>query len=159
MACALVSDVVLYLAPRIAPGAAIHPGAVAFAAGIVILLGGLALRGWAFRTLGGYFTFTVMVSADQPVVSTGPYRLLRHPSYSTLLLICAGLGLTSACWLGLAIITVPPLVIAMWRIRVEEKALLATVNGLPVLYRTAQAPYPLHLAAVGLPRRFRYHSS
>jgi protein-S-isoprenylcysteine O-methyltransferase Ste14 len=37
-----------------------------------------------------------MVSAGQPVVSTGPYRLLRRPSYTALLLICAGLGLSSA---------------------------------------------------------------
>ena len=40
---------------------------------------------WSFETLGQYFTFTVMVSSGQPVVATGPYRLLRHPSYTGVL--------------------------------------------------------------------------
>jgi isoprenylcysteine carboxyl methyltransferase (ICMT) family protein YpbQ len=42
----------------------------------------VALRGWSFAALGQYFTFTVMVSSDQPVVTAGPYRVLRHPSYT-----------------------------------------------------------------------------
>ena len=53
------------------------------------LLAGLVLRGWSFKTLGDYFTFTVIVSTDQPVVTAGPYRLLRHPSYSGILLMRA----------------------------------------------------------------------
>lgn len=70
----------LHLAPRIVPAAAIWPGAAAFAAGMVILLAGLVLRGWSFKTLGKYFTYTVMVSSNQPVVANGPYRVLRHPA-------------------------------------------------------------------------------
>ena len=31
-----------------------------------------------------------MVSSDQPVITAGPYRLLRHPSYTGILLACAG---------------------------------------------------------------------
>jgi hypothetical protein len=77
---AIAASVILFLAPRIVPAAAIRPGAVAFAAGMVILLGGLVLRGWSIKTLGEYFTGRVMVSADQPVVTAGPYRLLRHPA-------------------------------------------------------------------------------
>ena len=41
---------------------------------MVILVAGLVLRGWSFKALGEYFTHTVMVSSDQPVISTGPYR-------------------------------------------------------------------------------------
>ena len=90
LACLTAASVFLYLAPRIVPAAAIHPGAVAFAAGMAILVAGLVLRGWSFKTLGEYFTFTVMVSTDQPVVANGPYRLLRHPSYTGILLACIG---------------------------------------------------------------------
>jgi protein-S-isoprenylcysteine O-methyltransferase Ste14 len=86
----------LYLAPHLVPAAAIRPGAVAFAAGMVILAGGLVLRGWSIMTLGEYFTGRVMVSADQPVITAGPYRVLRHPSYFGFLLCCAGAGLASA---------------------------------------------------------------
>lgn len=53
-----------------------------------------------------------------------------------------------------AIITVPPLVIAMWRIRVEEKALLATVNGCQAYAERHKRLIPLHLAAIGLPADF-----
>ena len=127
-ACAIATNVVLYLGPRIVPAAAIRPGAAAFAAGLVLLLAGIILRGWAFKTLGRYFTFTVMVSADQPVISAGPYRLLRHPSYTGLLLGCAGIGLASANWVALAGLTLLPLALLLWRIQVEENALLATLG-------------------------------
>ena len=83
------SGAALYLAPRFAAAAAIRPAAVAFAAGIVVLAGGLVLRGWSIMTLGDYFTGRVMVSADQPVITAGPYRVLRHPSYTGFLLACA----------------------------------------------------------------------
>ena len=129
VACAIAAtNVVLYLAPRIAPAATIRPGAVAFAIGMVTLLAGLALRGWSFKALGQYFTFTVMVSSDQPVVATGPYRLLRHPSYTGVLLACAGIGLASANWAGLAGVTLLPLALILWRIHIEENALLTTLG-------------------------------
>lgn len=90
------ASLMLYLAPHIVPAAAIRPGAVAFGIGLVILLAGLVLRGWSIMTLGEYFTGSVAVSSDQPVVTAGPYRVLRHPSYSGLLLIMTGIGLASA---------------------------------------------------------------
>jgi protein-S-isoprenylcysteine O-methyltransferase Ste14 len=122
------TNAALYLAPRLVPAAAIRPGAAAFAAGFVIMMGGIALRGWSFRTLGRYFTFTVMVSADQPVVSSGPYRWLRHPSYTGILLVSAGIGLASANWAGLAALVLLPLALILLRIRTEENALLAMLG-------------------------------
>jgi protein-S-isoprenylcysteine O-methyltransferase Ste14 len=53
-----------------------------FILALVVLWTGIGLRLWAFRTLGRYFTFTVMTSADQSVVSNGPYRIIRHPGYA-----------------------------------------------------------------------------
>jgi protein-S-isoprenylcysteine O-methyltransferase Ste14 len=93
----------------------------------------VALRGWSFAALGQYFTFTVMVSSDQPVVTAGPYRVLRHPSYTGILLACMGVGLAAANWAGLAAITLLPLAILLWRIHIEENALLATLGD---RYRT-----------------------
>jgi protein-S-isoprenylcysteine O-methyltransferase Ste14 len=124
----IVATAALYLVPRIVPTAAIRPAVAAFAAGMAILLGGLVLRGWSIRTLGDYFTGTVMVSSDQPVITSGPYRALRHPSYTGVLLACAGAGLASANWVGLAAMVLLPLPLFLWRIRAEERALLATLG-------------------------------
>ena len=98
----IAASAVLYLAPHLVSAAAIRPGAVAFAIGLVILLTGLVLRGWSILTLGEYFTATVKVSADQPVITAGPYQVLRHPSYTGLLLVMTGIGLASANWAGAA---------------------------------------------------------
>jgi protein-S-isoprenylcysteine O-methyltransferase Ste14 len=124
----IAASVFLYLAPRIVPAAAIRPGAGAFAAGMVTLVAGLVLRGWSFKALGEYFTHTVMVSSDQPVITTGPYRLLRHPGYTGFLLACTGVGLASANWAGLAAMALLPLAVILWRIHVEENALLTTLG-------------------------------
>lgn len=53
-----------------------------FGAGIAFVLCGASIRWYAIRTLGGFFTDVVMIQAGQNVVSTGPYRWVRHPSYA-----------------------------------------------------------------------------
>lgn len=123
-----VAGVMLFLAPRLLPGAAIRPGAAAFAAGMVILVGGLVLRGWSIKLLDDYFTPGVMVSAEQPVITAGPYRVLRHPSYTGFLLACAGLGLASANWVGVAVVVLVPLAFFLQCIHTEETALTAALG-------------------------------
>jgi protein-S-isoprenylcysteine O-methyltransferase Ste14 len=122
------ASAVLYLAPPLVPAAAIRSAAVAFAIGFVILLAGLVLRGWSIKTLGAYFTAAVKVSTDQPVITAGPYRMLRHPSYTGLLLIMTGIGLASANWVGLAGMALLTLAGLLWRIHAEERALLTTLG-------------------------------
>src|SRR5579875_1884417 len=124
----VAANVVLYLASHLVPAAAIQPGAVSFAVGLTLMAAGVALRGWAFATLGRYFTLNVMVSADQQVISSGPYRVLRHPSYTGVLLISAGVGLAAANWVSLAALVVLPLALLLWRIHVEEQGLLAALD-------------------------------
>jgi protein-S-isoprenylcysteine O-methyltransferase Ste14 len=124
----ITATAMLYLGPHFVPAAAIRPGAAAFAAGMVVLVAGLVLRGWSIMTLGDYFTGRVMVSADQPVITAGPYRMLRHPSYTGFLLACLGVGLASANWVALAAMVVLPLAVFFWRIHAEETALLATLG-------------------------------
>jgi protein-S-isoprenylcysteine O-methyltransferase Ste14 len=105
------------------------PAPNAFAvAGAVVIWVGLALRVWAVLTLGRSFSTFVQVDADQAVVTHGPYRGVRHPSYTGLLLIALGFGLGVGNWLSLAICAVIPLVGLLPRIAVEE-AELARVLG------------------------------
>lgn len=128
LACVIATTVVVNLTPRVFPAAAIRPGAVAFAAGMVVLLAGLVLRGWSFKALGQYFTHTVMVSSDQPVIARGPYRVLRHPSYTGIILAAIGIGLASANWADLAGLLLLTLTALLWRIRIEEAALMTTLG-------------------------------
>jgi protein-S-isoprenylcysteine O-methyltransferase Ste14 len=128
-ACLVASTVVLYLAPPVMPDAAIRPGSTAFMAGVLALIAGIGLRGWSFRALGGrYFNFSIAVRPDQAVVTTGPYRALRHPGHAGFLLACLGFGLASANWVGLAVIALLSLTVIIWRIRAEERALLAVLG-------------------------------
>jgi len=102
---------------------------VLFAVCLAVIWAGVGLRYWSFRSLGRYFTFTVMTSTDQPVIMTGPYRFLRHPSYLGLLLVLAGLGLSLGSWLSFAAMVLVPLAGFINRIRVEEAALSATLGS------------------------------
>jgi len=90
---------------------------------------GIALRQWCFITLGRYFTFTVKTSPDQHVISRGPYRVLRHPSYSAILLILVGIGLTYGNWLSLAALVVIPAAGLAYRIHIEEAALSVAIGA------------------------------
>jgi len=128
LAFVIATTVVATLTPRVFPAAAIRPGAVAFAAGMVVLLAGLVLRGWSFKALGQYFTHTVMVSSDQPVIASGPYRVLRHPSYTGIILAAIGIGLASANCADLAGLLLLTLTALLWRIRIEEAALMTTLG-------------------------------
>lgn len=108
--------------------------AAIFGISLAVIWAGIALRWWSFRTLGRYFTFTVMTSANQPVITTGPYRLLRHPSYAGILLILGGIGLSLGNWLSLAALILLALAGFIYRIHVEEAALSAALGGAYTTY-------------------------
>lgn len=93
--------------------------------GVALFAAGTILRWWSIRHLGRFFTVNVAVAADHRVVDTGPYRWVRHPSYSGLLLQFAGFGLTLGTVPSVAAVLVPPLAALLHRIRVEEAALRA----------------------------------
>src|SRR5438067_2251817 len=101
------------------PGPAWWP----FAVGLVLIWAGLALRWWAVLELGRFFQLTVVVQEDHRVVESGPYRVVRHPSYSGLLLIFVGVGFTLGNWLSVASCLVLPLLGLLVRIRAEETVL------------------------------------
>src|ERR1700722_18598855 len=46
---------------------------------LAIMIVGIGLRVWAARTLGNYYTRTLLTTKEQEVVATGPYAKIRHP--------------------------------------------------------------------------------
>jgi protein-S-isoprenylcysteine O-methyltransferase Ste14 len=91
--------------------------------GVGVALAGIALRVWAIVTLGRFFRRGVTIEPGQRIVRRGPYRVLRHPSYTGLVLFCAGIGLAFGSWIGAAVAALAMAVGLVPRIRVEERAL------------------------------------
>jgi protein-S-isoprenylcysteine O-methyltransferase Ste14 len=127
-AFAAAGILVAALAAAKLPAASVSGSPLLFTVGIGLMLCGVALRLWSFRTLGRYFTFTVMTSTDQPVITSGPYRFLRHPSYFGILLLLIGIGAAYGNWLSLAALALIPPIGLIYRIRVEEKALTSSLG-------------------------------
>ena len=98
------------------------------AAGLVVLAAGVALRTWAILTLGRLFKFVVVIQDGHRVVASGPYRLLRHPSYTGGLVAFLGAGIALDSWLSILTLVFIPLLAVLVRIHVEE-AELATALG------------------------------
>jgi protein-S-isoprenylcysteine O-methyltransferase len=98
---------------------------VIIGAAVLFLVGGVALRIWAIRRLGRFFTVDVGIQHGHHVIQDGPYRYVRHPSYSGSLLALVGVGFLTFNWLGLILIATCTLWAYAIRIPVEEKTLLA----------------------------------
>jgi protein-S-isoprenylcysteine O-methyltransferase len=109
-------------------GAAFRGDRGAFvAAGTVLMAAGMALRWYAIRVLGTSFTVTVTTRTDQRIVDRGPYRLVRHPSYTGGLLTAA--GVLVCCANAVSLLAVLPVLAGYaYRIRVEEQALTSSLG-------------------------------
>ena len=99
-----------------------------FGIGVTLILLGVAFRWYAIWTLGRYFTRDVVVSVDQKVVQDGPYRYIRHPAYSGTFLTMLGVGLAMTNWASLLALLVCVFLGHMYRVRVEEKALVQALG-------------------------------
>jgi protein-S-isoprenylcysteine O-methyltransferase Ste14 len=115
------------------PWAAIAPGVpavrwVLLVVGVATIVAGALLRQWAIITLGRYFTVDVRITDGQPVVHSGPYRWIRHPSYIGLIAAFIGIGLALGNWFSLLLLLVVPTIGLVFRVHVEEAALLTNLG-------------------------------
>lgn len=99
-----------------------------FAFGVGLMLLGVAFRWYAIRTLGAYFTRDVAVSAHQPVMQGGPYRYIRHPSYTGTFITMLGVGVATANWVSLLVLLACVFAGHLYRVRIEEQALARTIG-------------------------------
>jgi protein-S-isoprenylcysteine O-methyltransferase Ste14 len=99
-----------------------------FAVGVFLIFLGSLLRRYCWRTLGQYFTGDVRARPDQPVIRTGPYRLVRHPSYTAGMMMFIGIGLALGSWFSFALLTIATIATYGYRVVIEERALLDTIG-------------------------------
>ena len=105
------------------------PYPILLGTGLVLLWGGVAFRLWAIRTLGRYFRGVVHLQEGHQVVSSGPYRSLRHPSYAGAVVAVLGISLIFANIAALVAFVGCVLLGVVYRIRVEERVLLTGLGN------------------------------
>jgi protein-S-isoprenylcysteine O-methyltransferase Ste14 len=99
-----------------------HVGWVVLAAEAIMAIG-ITLRIAAIVSLGRAFSVNVAIRQGQRVMKDGLYSLVRHPSYTGLLIVFLGLGLGERNYISLAIMAICPTAALLYRIHVEEIAL------------------------------------
>jgi len=92
--------------------------------GLIVLFIGISTRFLIIKSLGKYFTVDVTIREGHQIKKDGIYSVLRHPSYSASLLTFLGLGLFLNNWVALFIAFIPPFLAFLYRIKIEEKALI-----------------------------------
>ena len=96
--------------------------------GAGLAVAGLVLLAWAHQTLGTRFSGALKLQAQHQLITHGPYQWVRHPIYTAIMLVAAGIGLISANGLILAL----PLAFAVFfvlRVPREEAMLTSAFGG------------------------------
>ena len=96
-----------------------------FAVGFVLVVIGLIIRITSILTLKQYFTYSVAKVEDQPLIETGLYKIIRHPGYLGQLLIFIGISISVSNWLSILLMMIPVTIGYFYRIKVEERFMIA----------------------------------
>ena len=99
------------------------PPRATFYTAIGLIWAGMALRLWAVITLGRFFRTSVFIHQDHKLVTSGPYRLLRHPSYTGAIVTLAGIGAALGNWISILAAAGGIFIACAIRIIVEERSL------------------------------------
>ena len=96
--------------------------------GILLMLAGVAFRWYSIRVLGKYFSVVIAIQPGHTVIEHGPYRYVRHPSYTGALLTILGLGLVFGNLLSLLVLLFFAALGYGYRIFVEEHILVEALG-------------------------------
>ena len=91
--------------------------------GVIITVVGMALEFSTQLNLGKNYSTTLHISEGQSLVTSGPYRYVRHPMYTALIMVGVGIGTLSTSWYFLIPFIATGIVIA-FRIGREEEAMI-----------------------------------
>lgn len=91
--------------------------------GVVLTILGIFTRIYSVWTLRKFFTLNVQVATEQNIVKTGPYKYIRHPSYTGSIITLLGISISFRSPIGIIATLIIIAVVYGYRIKVEEKAL------------------------------------
>ncbi len=115
-------------------GSEVRAGLGAQIAGLLLLAISVALRVWTRLTLKGQYSGHLQTLADGILVTSGPYRFIRHPGYTGYLLLCLGFCVGFGSLLGLTAILLILLPGLVYRMTVEERLLACRYGDEYVAY-------------------------
>jgi protein-S-isoprenylcysteine O-methyltransferase Ste14 len=97
--------------------------------GLFLMAAGATFRQWALIHLGRFFSRTVQIETEHKVITTGPYRWIRHPAYTGMIVVYIGMVMSIGTWLGTLLTFAIVTGSLLYRIRVEEKTLLTALGA------------------------------
>ena len=106
-----------------------------FYPGILLIILGIILRQWSMAVLGRFFSAAVGTQEGQFVVENGPYKYIRHPSYTGILLIFIGVGLAFQSWGAIITIILLFTLAYGYRIHIEERILISELGEQYIEYK------------------------
>lgn len=117
------------IGPRFATGPLVTTIAV------TTCVAGFALRAWAVATLGRLFTVDVAIREGHALVTAGPFRWVRHPSYTGLIAMFLGWSITFGNVVSVVTLLIPMAAALLYRVHVEERALASAFGPSYEAYR------------------------
>jgi protein-S-isoprenylcysteine O-methyltransferase len=106
---------------------------------LLLLVIGTVFREWAIALLGRFFSRTVTIGQSHQLITSGPYRWVRHPAYTGMLIMDTAIILGLGAWVGALLMFVVLLLATLYRIRIEEHALLEAFGDEYRTYRQRTA--------------------
>lgn len=124
----LVAGILIFLIPVLdmAFGRKVYPPLLhpTSLLGLALVFFGLGFRVYSISHLGKYFTSEVQILGDHQIIQTGPYKHLRHPSYTGAFIMSIGIALIFRSYAALLFCFLGFFPAYLYRIHNEEKALI-----------------------------------
>lgn len=136
IAITYISSIVLLLALTIVQ-IGFFENAIVGWAGLLLMAFGLIIRFLSMRELGKFYSRTLRTTADQKLITTGPYRRIRHPGYLSSICIWIGTGLALQNLVIIPVFLVVFVSVYMHRIISEERMLVAEFGESYRAYQSA----------------------
>ena len=89
---------------------------------------------WGHRTLGRNYSQELVIYQGHQLVERGPFRFVRHPMYTGLILVYLGIGWAVQSWAAVLFTLLPTAIFGAYRIPIEERALISEFGEQYVSY-------------------------